>query len=126
MELPWESRVPFWSRPRRKTQPDQRMTTRISKVWRMIHPRIQIALYGKNFGKSSTWCGGLSYLFCPAGSVRLSKCMCPWLYRDRETTDNVFRWAIIVMELNRLWNFWLGIPVPPRSWDFHFPTRDEL
>jgi hypothetical protein len=36
------------------------------------------------------------------------------------------RWAIIVMELNRLWNFWLGMPVPPRSWDFHFPTRDEL
>ncbi|EHY61153.1 Endoplasmic reticulum oxidoreductin-1 [Exophiala dermatitidis] len=34
--------------------------------------------------------------------------------------------AIFVMELNRLWNYWLGIPVPDRSWDFHFPTRDEL
>ena len=35
-------------------------------------------------------------------------------------------WAIIVMETNRLWNYWLGLPVPPRSWDFHLPTRDEL
>ncbi|KIX04141.1 uncharacterized protein Z518_07695 [Rhinocladiella mackenziei CBS 650.93] len=34
--------------------------------------------------------------------------------------------AIFVMEMNRLWNFWLGLPVPDRSWDFHFPTRDEL
>ncbi|KAI1609731.1 ERO1-like protein alpha [Exophiala viscosa] len=34
--------------------------------------------------------------------------------------------AILVMELNRLWNFWLGLPVPDRSWDFQFPTRDEL
>jgi len=34
--------------------------------------------------------------------------------------------AILVMELNRLWNFWLGLPVPDRSWDFHFPTSDEL
>lgn len=35
-------------------------------------------------------------------------------------------WAILVMEINRLWNYWLGLPVPPRSWDFHLPTRDEL
>lgn len=34
--------------------------------------------------------------------------------------------AILVMEMNRLWNYWLGIPVPGRSWHFHFPTRDEL
>ncbi|EXJ82559.1 hypothetical protein A1O3_06372 [Capronia epimyces CBS 606.96] len=34
--------------------------------------------------------------------------------------------AIFVMEMNRLWNYWLGIPVPDRSWGFHFPTRDEL
>lgn len=34
--------------------------------------------------------------------------------------------AILLMEMNRLWNFWIGLPVPPRSWDFHFPTRDEL
>ncbi|EXJ78402.1 hypothetical protein A1O1_08802 [Capronia coronata CBS 617.96] len=34
--------------------------------------------------------------------------------------------AIFVMEMNRLWNYWLGIPVPDRSWDFHFPSRDEL
>ncbi|ERF74488.1 hypothetical protein EPUS_03926 [Endocarpon pusillum Z07020] len=35
-------------------------------------------------------------------------------------------WAIMIMEINRLWNYWLGLPVPPRSWDFHLPTRDEL
>lgn len=34
--------------------------------------------------------------------------------------------AIFVMEMQRLWNFWLGLPVPDRSWDFHFPSRDEL
>ncbi|KIX97517.1 uncharacterized protein Z520_06969 [Fonsecaea multimorphosa CBS 102226] len=34
--------------------------------------------------------------------------------------------AIFIMEMNRLWNFWLGLPVPDRSWDFHFPSRDEL
>ncbi|KAJ9605397.1 endoplasmic oxidoreductin-1 [Cladophialophora chaetospira] len=34
--------------------------------------------------------------------------------------------AILVMELQRLWNFWLGLPVPDRSWDFHFPGKDEL
>jgi ERO1-like protein beta len=34
--------------------------------------------------------------------------------------------AIFVMEMNRLWNFWLGLPVPERSWNLHFPTRDEL
>jgi len=36
---------------------------------------------------------------------------------------------IFIMELNRLWNFWLGLPVPPRSWALEFPTaprRDEL
>lgn len=34
--------------------------------------------------------------------------------------------AIVIMELNRLWAFWLGLPVPPRSWGIHFPARDEL
>lgn len=36
---------------------------------------------------------------------------------------------ITVMELNRLWNYWLGLPVPERSWEIQFPTvpvRDEL
>ncbi|EEQ84712.2 oxidoreductin [Blastomyces dermatitidis ER-3] len=35
-------------------------------------------------------------------------------------------WKILIMELSRLWNFWLGVPVPPRSWEFRFPRRDEL
>ena len=36
---------------------------------------------------------------------------------------------IAVMELSRLWNFWLGLPVPRRSWDIKWPKplhRDEL
>ncbi|KAK5943955.1 endoplasmic oxidoreductin-1 [Knufia obscura] len=36
---------------------------------------------------------------------------------------------IFLMEMSRLWNFWLGLPVPPRSWEIEFPKpprRDEL
>lgn len=36
----------------------------------------------------------------------------------------VFR--IVVVELSRLWSFWLGLEVQERSWDFRFPSRDEL
>ena len=31
-----------------------------------------------------------------------------------------------VVELSRLWAFWLGLPVQERSWEFRMPTRDEL
>lgn len=34
--------------------------------------------------------------------------------------------SIFVMEMNRLWNFWLGLPVPDRSWELRFPSKDEL
>lgn len=34
--------------------------------------------------------------------------------------------GIAISELRRLWAFWLGKPVPPRSWEFHRPTRDDL
>ena len=45
----------------------------------------------------------------------------------RSWTELPFKmFAIFVMEMQRLWNFWLGLPVPDRSWDFHFPSRDEL
>lgn len=36
---------------------------------------------------------------------------------------------IFIMELNRLWSFWVGLPVPERSWDIEWPVaprRDEL
>ena len=33
---------------------------------------------------------------------------------------------ILIIELNRLWDFWLGKPVGPRSWEFRAPTRDEM
>ncbi|PGH12738.1 hypothetical protein AJ79_04099 [Helicocarpus griseus UAMH5409] len=35
-------------------------------------------------------------------------------------------WRTFVLESSRLWNYWLGLPVPPRSWEFRFPRRDEL
>ena len=31
-----------------------------------------------------------------------------------------------VVEISRLWSFWLGLPVTERSWEFKFPARDEL
>ncbi|OJJ88767.1 ER oxidoreductin [Aspergillus glaucus CBS 516.65] len=31
-----------------------------------------------------------------------------------------------VLEVNRLWNYWLGLPVPPRTWKIKLPSRDEL
>ncbi|KAL1967191.1 hypothetical protein VTN77DRAFT_3482 [Rasamsonia byssochlamydoides] len=35
-------------------------------------------------------------------------------------------WEIFVMESYRLWNYWLGLPVPPRSWKLQFPSHHEL
>ncbi len=39
--------------------------------------------------------------------------------------------GIVIMELNRLWNWYFGLPVPDRSWEFDWkigvpPSRDEL
>lgn len=33
---------------------------------------------------------------------------------------------ILILELQRLYNWWLGMVPGPRSWEFHFPGRDEL
>ena len=33
---------------------------------------------------------------------------------------------IIIMELNRLWNYWLGLRVPGPSWEFYYPGHQEL
>ena len=33
---------------------------------------------------------------------------------------------ILVIETSRLWSFWLGLEVQERSWDFRFPSREEL
>ncbi|KAH8689064.1 oxidoreductin [Talaromyces proteolyticus] len=36
-------------------------------------------------------------------------------------------WDILVLEFNRLWHFWLGLPVPLRTWKIQFPEpREEL
>jgi ERO1-like protein beta len=33
---------------------------------------------------------------------------------------------ICTLEVDRLWNWWLGLPVQPRTWEFSFPRREEL
>ena len=50
-----------------------------------------------------------------------------WVYVLRswvEMPGKAFR--IGVMELNRLWSYWLGLPVQQRSWEIRWPQRDEL
>jgi len=34
--------------------------------------------------------------------------------------------TITIGEIDRLWSYWLGLPVRPRSWEFKFPHPDEL
>lgn len=36
------------------------------------------------------------------------------------------RYELGVLEFNRAWNYWLGLPVPPRVWKVKVPSRDEL
>ncbi|KAL2023635.1 hypothetical protein VTK56DRAFT_1792 [Thermocarpiscus australiensis] len=35
-------------------------------------------------------------------------------------------WHVITSELQRLWQFYVGLPVSPRSWSFERPSVDEL
>ncbi|KAL1997903.1 hypothetical protein VTN02DRAFT_465 [Thermoascus thermophilus] len=34
-------------------------------------------------------------------------------------------WEILILEISRLWNYWLGLPVPPRSWKIRIPSYSE-
>lgn len=33
---------------------------------------------------------------------------------------------IAILETNRLWAFWLGLPIPERSWEIRLPTMDDI
>ncbi|KAK7563922.1 endoplasmic reticulum Oxidoreductin 1-domain-containing protein [Phyllosticta citricarpa] len=33
---------------------------------------------------------------------------------------------IFIVELSRLWDFWLGLPVKPRSWELRVPRREDV
>lgn len=33
---------------------------------------------------------------------------------------------IVIVESSRLWDYWLGLPMRPRSWEIRWPRRDEL
>lgn len=41
-----------------------------------------------------------------------------------EIPGKAFR--IFILEADRLWSFWLGLPVRERSWEIRLPTRDEI
>ena len=41
-----------------------------------------------------------------------------------EMPGKIFK--ISVVELSRLWSYWLGLPVQQRSWEIKWPTRDEV
>lgn len=34
--------------------------------------------------------------------------------------------TILLIEVSRLWDWWLGLPMRPRSWEIKFPSPDEL
>ena len=42
------------------------------------------------------------------------------------TILRVYSWAIATCELQRLWQFYIGLPVMPRTWKFERPSLDEL
>jgi hypothetical protein len=33
---------------------------------------------------------------------------------------------IIIFEIHRLWNFWLGLSIPDRGWEIYIPRHDEM
>lgn len=33
---------------------------------------------------------------------------------------------IVIVESSRLWDYWLGLPMRPRSWEVRWPRKDEL
>lgn len=40
---------------------------------------------------------------------------------------SLFRWHIVTSELRRFWQFYIGLPVSPRSWAFNVDrVVDEL
>ncbi|GAM38623.1 hypothetical protein TCE0_033f09497 [Talaromyces pinophilus] len=51
-----------------------------------------------------------------------------WVLRSWLTIPRM-AWQVVVFESSRLWNYWLGLPVPPRQWKVQLPrppSRDEL
>ena len=41
-------------------------------------------------------------------------------------TNSSYSYAIGFLESQRLWAYWLGLPVPPRLWKFHTSKPDEV
>ena len=50
-----------------------------------------------------------------------------WIFVMRSWLELPKKTGIILsVEVSRLWDFWLGKPMRPRSWEIRFPTQDEL
>ena len=50
------------------------------------------------------------------------------MYVDDPSLDHadIARGTIMVLEVGRVWDFWLGLPVPPRAWEIRRATHDDL
>ena len=62
-----------------------------------------------------------------AFQAELSLVFRTWIYVLKswvQMPGKVFK--IVIMELNRLWSYWLGLPVNERSWEIKWPSHDEL
>jgi hypothetical protein len=42
------------------------------------------------------------------------------------TNVTSYSFKIFIMEMSRLWDFWLGLPMRPRSWEIKYPRREDL
>lgn len=50
-----------------------------------------------------------------------------FLRRESRTKANFFiRWQIFLLEISRLWDYYIGLPVSPRAWSVQRPNLDEL
>jgi hypothetical protein len=47
------------------------------------------------------------------------------VYSDNQITDLANSYGILKSESERLWAFWLGLPVPPRQWKLKAPGSDD-
>jgi len=45
---------------------------------------------------------------------------------DKKRKTNDYRWKIFIAELSRAWDWYIGLPVKPRSWSIERKRYDEL
>lgn len=62
-----------------------------------------------------------------AGFALPSLCKFPPFFPSHEEirSNLAYSFEILRSEAQRLWLFWLGMPVPPRAWDVKIPGSDN-